>query len=214
VTTQLEGQKKLLIGYMRVSKADGSQTVDLQKDALVAAGVTKKRMYDDHASGRKDDRPGLDACLKALREGDTLIVWKLDRLGRDLTHLVNLIQDLSKRGVKLKVLTGRGASIDTTTASGKMVFGIFAALAEYEQALVSERTRAGLAAARARGRVGGRRHTMTPAKVHMAKAAMGKPGTVVNDLCQELGISRQTLYRYVSPAGALRPDGRKLLKKR
>jgi len=106
---------------MRVSKADGSQTVDLQKDALVAAGVTKKRMYEDQASGRKDDRPGLDACLKALREGDTLIVWKLDRLGRDLTHLVNLIQDLSKRGVKLKVLTGQGASIDTTTASGKMV---------------------------------------------------------------------------------------------
>lgn len=204
----------MLIGYMRVSKADGSQTVDLQKDAFVAAGVTKKRMYEDQASGKKDDRPGLEACLKALREGDTLIVWKLDRLGRDLTHLVNLIQDLSKRGVKLKVLTGRGASIDTTTASGKMVFGIFAALAEYEQALVSERTRAGLAAARARGRVGGRRHTMTPAKVHMAKAAMGKPDTVVNDLCQELGISRQTLYRYVSPTGALRPDGRKLLKKR
>ncbi len=199
---------------MRVSKADGSQTVDLQNDALVAAGVTKKRMYEDQASGRKDDRPGLDACLKALREGDTLLVWKLDRLGRDLTHLVNLIQDLSKRGVKLKVLAGRGASIDTTTASGKMVFGIFAALAEYEQALVSERTRAGLAAARARGRVGGRRHTMTPAKVHLAKAAMGKPGTVVNDLCQQLGISRQTLYRYVSPAGALRPDGKKLLKKR
>lgn len=180
----------------------------------MAAGVTKKRMYEDQASGRKDDRPGLEACLKALREGDTLIVWKLDRLGRDLTHLVNLIQDLSKRGVKLKVLTGRGASIDTTTASGKMVFGIFCALAEYEAALTSERTLAGLAAARARGRVGGRRHTMTPAKVHLAKAAMGKPGTVVNDLCQQLGISRQTLYRYVSPTGALRPDGKKLLKKR
>ncbi len=204
----------MLIGYMRVSKADGSQTVDLQRDALVTAGVTKKRMYEDQASGKKDDRPGLYACLKALREGDTLIVWKLDRLGRDLTHLVNLIQDLSKRGVKLKVLTGQGASIDTTTASGKLVFGIFAALAEFEAALISERTRAGLAAARARGRVGGRRHMMTPAKVHMAKAAMGKTGTVVNDLCRELGISRQTLYRYVSPAGTLRPDGKKLLKKR
>jgi DNA invertase Pin-like site-specific DNA recombinase len=214
VTTQKERQKKLLIGYMRVSKADGSQTVDLQKDALVAAGATKKRMYEDQASGRKDDRPGLDACLKALREGDTLLVWKLDRLGRDLTHLVNLMQDLSKRGVKLKVLTGQGASIDTSTASGKLIFGIFSALSEFEAALISERTMAGLAAARARGRVGGRRHTMTPAKVHLAKAAMGKPGTVVNDLCQQLGISRQTLYRYVSPTGALRPDGRKLLKKR
>ncbi len=133
MTAQKEGQKKLLIGYMRVSKADGSQTVDLQKDALVAAGVTKKRIYEDHASGRKDDRPGLDACLKALREGDTLLVWKLDRLGRDLTHLVNLIQDLSKRGVKLKVLTGRGASIDTSTASGKLIFGIFSALADYAE---------------------------------------------------------------------------------
>lgn len=199
---------------MRVSKADGSQTVDLQKDALVAAGVTKKHMYEDQTSGRKDDRPGLDACLKALREGDTLLVWKLDRLGRDLTHLVNLIQDLSKRGVKLKVLTGQGASIDTTTASGKMVFGIFCALADFEQSLISERTLARLAAARARGRVGGRRHTMTPAKVHMVKAAIGKPDTVVNDLCQEVGISGQTLYRYVSQTGALRSDGRKLLKKR
>ena len=112
------------------------------------------------------------------------------------------------------MVSGRGASIDTTTASGKMVFGIFAALADFEASLISERTRAGLIAARARGRVGGRRHTMTPAKVHLAKAAMGKPGTVVNDLCEELGISRQTLYRYVSPAGALRPDGKKLLKKK
>ncbi len=118
---------------MRVSKADGSQTVDLQKDALTAAGVTKKRTYEDQASGKKDDRPGLENCLKALREGDTLIVWKLDRLGRDLTHLVNLIQELSRRGVKLKVLTGQGASIDTTTASGKLVFGIFAALADYAE---------------------------------------------------------------------------------
>ncbi|HEY9785309.1 MAG TPA: recombinase family protein [Candidatus Obscuribacterales bacterium] len=202
----------MLIGYARVSKADGSQSLDLQRDALIAAGVTPKDIYEDQASGEKNDRPGLDACLKALRLGDILIVWKLDRLGRSLTHLVNLIDDLQKRGIALKVLTGQGANIDTTTASGKLVFGIFAALAEFERELISERTRAGLAAARARGRRGGRRHTMTPAKLHLAMAAMGKPNTVVNDLCRELGITRQTLYRYVGPSGALRKDGKRLLK--
>lgn len=202
----------MLIGYARVSKADGSQTVDLQMDELISTGVGKKHIYEDHASGQKDDRPGLESCLKALRKGDTLVVWKLDRLGRNLTHLVNMIDDLNNRGVALKVLRGHGASIDTTTASGKLVFGIFAALAEFERELISERTKAGLAAARARGRRGGRRHSMTAAKVHLAAAAMGKEDTVVGDLCRELGITRQTLYRYVSPAGELRDDGKKLLK--
>lgn len=199
---------------MRVSKADGSQSVDLQRDALVAAGVHADNMYDDQASGKKDDRPGLNACLKALRKDDILIVWKLDRLGRDLRHLVNLIHDLTQRGVGLKVLTGHGASIDTTTASGKLIFGIFAALSEFERELISERTRAGLAAARARGRFGGRRHTMTVAKVHLAMAAMGKPNTIVNDLCRELGVTRQTLYRYVGPSGEIRADGQTLLEPR
>lgn len=180
----------------------------------MAAGVSEKHIYEDQASGKKDDRPGLCACLKALRKGDTLMVWKLDRLGRSLTHLVNLVDDLQEREVGLRVLTGQGANIDTTTASGKLVFGIFAALAEFERELISERTRAGLDAARARGRRGGRRHTMTPAKVHLAISAMGKPDTVVSDLCRELGITRQTLYRYVSPTGAVRPDGKKLLKQR
>jgi DNA invertase Pin-like site-specific DNA recombinase len=203
----------MLIGYMRVSKADGSQTLDLQRDALIASGIELKHIYEDQASGKKDDRPGLTACLKALRKGDTLIIWKLDRLGRDLRHLVNLIHDITERGVGLKVLTGHGASIDTTTASGKLIFGIFAALAEFERELISERTRAGLAAARARGRRGGRRHTMTAAKVHLVMAAMGKPDTVVNDLCRELGITRQPLYRYVSPSGMARADGKKILKK-
>lgn len=202
----------MLIGYARVSKADGSQTIDMQLDELVAAGVSKKQIYVDHASGKKDDRPGLEACLKALRKGDTLLVWKLDRLGRNLTHLVNLIDEFNKRGVALKVLKGHGASIDTTTAAGKLVFGIFAALAEFERELISERTRAGLIAARARGRRGGRRHTMTPAKVNLAVAAMSNKETVVSDLCQELGITRQTLYRYVSPTGKLRESGKELLK--
>lgn len=204
----------MLVGYARVSKADGSQSLDLQRDALIEAGVNRRHIYEDFASGKIDDRPGLDACLKALRPGDILVVWKLDRLGRSLTHLINLIDDLKKRKIGLKVLTGQGANIDTTTASGKLVFGIFAALSEFERELISERTKAGLAAARARGRRGGRRHTMTAAKVHLAAGAMGKPDTVVSDLCRELGITRQTLYRYVSPSGALRPDAQKLLKKR
>jgi DNA invertase Pin-like site-specific DNA recombinase len=137
----------MLVGYMRVSKADGSQTTDPQRDALVEAGVEDERLYEDRASGRRDDRPGLAECLKSLRDGDTLVVWKLDRLGRDLHHLVNTVHDLTARGIGLKVLTGQGAAIDTTTAAGKLVF---AALAEFERELISERTIAGLASARAR----------------------------------------------------------------
>ncbi len=203
----------MLIGYMRVSKTDGSQTTDLQRDALIAAGVDPAHLYEDQASGKKDDRPGLAACLKALREGDTLQVWKLDRLGRDLRHLVNTVHDLTARGVGLKVLTGQGAAIDTTTAAGKLVFGIFAALADFERELISERTKAGMASARARGRMGGRKFKMTPAKLRLAMASMGQREVVVGDLCKELGITRQTLYRHVSPTGELRPDGLRLLGK-
>ena len=203
----------MLIGYMRVSKADGSQTTHLQRDALELAGVEAKHLYEDQASGKREDRPGLAACLKALREGDTLAVWKLDRLGRDLRHLINTVHDLTARGVGLKVLTGHGAAIDTTSAAGKLVFGIFAALAEFERELISERTVAGLASARARGRSGGRPFKMTPAKLRLALASMGKPETKVSALCAELGVTRQTLYRHVSPQGELRLDGRKLINK-
>ena len=201
----------MLIGYMRVSKADGSQTTDLQHDALIAAGVAADHIYEDRASGKLDARPGLDAALKSLREGDTLVVWKLDRLGRDLRHLVNTVHDLASRGVGFKVLSGHGASIDTTTPAGKLVFGIFAALAEFERELISERTKAGLASARARGRSGGAPYKMTVAKLRLAMAAMGQPETTVGDLCNELGVTRQTLYRYVDPDGNLRDDGKKLL---
>ena len=195
-----------LIGYMRVSKA-----VDLQRDARVAGGVDPAHLYEDHASGKKDDRPGLEACLKALRAGDTLVSWKLDRLGRDLRHLVNLVDELTKRGIGLRVLAGQGANIDTTTANGRLVFGIFAALAEFERELIIERTKAGLQAARARGRNGGRPFKMTSAKLRLAQAAMGQPETKIAELCAELGVTRQTLYRHVDPKGALRPDGQKLL---
>ena len=204
----------MLIGYMRVSKADGSQVVDLQRDALLAAGVEPAHLYQDLASGRRDDRPGLAAALKALRRGDVLAVWKLDRLGRDLRHLVNTVGDLTRRDVGLKVLAGEGASIDTTTANGRLVFAIFAALAEFERELIVERTRAGLASARARGRHGGRPYKMTPAKLRLAQAAMGKPETKVAELCAELGVTRQTLYRHVTPDGQIRPDGEKLLARR
>ncbi|NTE89618.1 recombinase family protein [Agrobacterium rubi] len=203
-----------LIGYARVSKTDCSQVHDLQCDALSNAGVEAQNVYQDSASGKKDDRPGLTACLKALRRGDTLVVWKLDRLGRDLRHLVNLVDDLTKRNIGLKVIAGEGASIDTSTANGRLVFGIFAALAEFERALIIERTKAGLAAARARGRSGGAPFKMTPAKLRLAQATMGKPETKVADLCAELGITRQTLYRFVGPKGELRADGLKLLDQR
>jgi len=201
----------MLIGYMRVSKADGSQTMDLQRDALITAGVEPGHLYEDQASGKREDRPGLVACLKALRPSDTLVVWKLDRLGRDLRHLINTVHDLTGRGIGLQVLTGHGSAIDTTTAAGKLVFGIFAALAEFERGLISERTMAGLASARARGRKGGRPYKMTAAKLRLAMVSMGQPETQVSHLCQELGITRQTLYRHVLPKAncaqmAFRPD--------
>ena len=201
----------MLIGYMRISKSDGSQTTNLQFDALVAAGVDPEHIYEDAASGAKDDRPDLAACIKSLRKGDTLVVWKLDRLGRSLRHLVEITENFNARGIGLKVLTGQGANIDTTTAAGRMVFGIFAALAEFERELISERTKAGLAAARARGRKGGRRPKMTPAKLRLAQAALKDPSTQVNALCEELGITRQTLYRHLSPQGELRTDGQRVV---
>jgi DNA invertase Pin-like site-specific DNA recombinase len=191
----------MLIGYARVSKSDGSQTTDLQSDALLTAGVKQEYIYQDYASGKKDDRPGLQNCLKALREGDTLIVWKLDRLGRDLRHLINIVHDLTSRNIGLKVLTGHGAAIDTTTPAGKLVFGIFAALAEFEREMIKERTIAGMQAARARGRKGGRPYKMTAAKLRLAMAAMGNTETKIGRLCEELGITKQTLYRHVSPKG-------------
>ena len=132
-----------------------------------------------NGTGRRHDRPprwrpGLGACLKALRRDDTLVIWKLDRLGRDLRHLVNTVGDLTERGIGLKVLAGEGASIDTTTANGRLIFAIFAGLAEFERELIVERTRAGLESARARGRHGGRPFKMTPANLRLAQAAIGK----------------------------------------
>jgi DNA invertase Pin-like site-specific DNA recombinase len=199
----------MLIGYVRVSKSDGSQLLDLQKDALLRAGVDQEYIYQDIASGRKDDRPGLKACLKALQPGNTLVVWKLDRLGRDMKHLVNLVDELNQKQIGFKVLSG--AEIDTTTANGRLVFGIFAALAEFERELVRERTQAGLIAARARGRNGGRPRKMDEHTIKMAMAAMTDRNSVAHEVAKRLNITTTTLYAYVNGDGSLKEAGTKLL---
>jgi DNA invertase Pin-like site-specific DNA recombinase len=201
----------MLIGYMRVSKSDGTQTLDLQRDALLAAGVTAERLYADRASGRKDDRPGLANCLQALQPGDTLVVWKLDRLGRNLKHLVSVVDHLQQRQVGFKVLAGAGVQIDTTTANGRLVFGIFAALAEFEAELIRERTRAGLAAARARGRRGGRPRKMTKEVLRMAMAALRDQTTSARTVARRLGVPATTLSMYVNRDGSLKQAGQVLL---
>lgn len=201
----------MLIGYMRVSKADGSQTTDLQRDALLKAGVDEQHLYEDYASGKNDNRTGLETCLKALREGDVLVVWKLDRLGRNLSHLVKTVTKLSEQNIGLRVLTGQGASIDTTTPAGRLIFGIFASLADFESELIRERTNAGLIAARARGRNGGRKFQLTKSQVRMVQVIMQSRDTSVVELCKELNITRSTLYRHVSPTGEIRERGKKLL---
>jgi DNA invertase Pin-like site-specific DNA recombinase len=188
------------IGYARISKTGGSQRLDLQCDALIDVGVSPDNIYEDRASGKNDDRPALAACLKALWNGDTLVVWKLDRLGRNLKPLVDTAQDLAKRGLGFKVMTGQGANIDTTTAIGKLVFGTFPALTEFERELIRERMMAGLQAARARGRKRGRKFCLTKAQVRLAQAAMKYRDIKVTELCRELGgITHTTLYRYISP---------------
>ena len=201
----------MLIGYARVSKADDSQVLDLQIDIFIEKGVGEKNIYTDKISGVKDDRPELENCLKALRKGDTLVVWKLDRLGRNLKHLISTIDDLNKKEIGFRVLTGEGASIDTTTPAGKMIFSIFGAFAEFERELIRERTIAGLKAARARGKKGGRKFQLSKAQVRLAQVAMKNQDTSVTELAIGLGVTRATLYRYVGPNGELREFGEKVL---
>ncbi|MGV0087528.1 recombinase family protein (plasmid) [Rahnella aceris] len=178
-----------LIGYARVST--DNQHIDLQNDALRSAGC--ERIFDDVISGSKSERPGLDAALAYLREGDILVVWKLDRLGRSMAHLVNTVQELAGRGVGLKVLTGQGAAINTTTAPGKLVFGIFAALAEFERDLIRERTKAGLSAAAARGRRSGRKPVVTTESLQKARSLMVQ-GLSVREAAGRLKIGKTALY--------------------
>ena len=203
----------MLIGYARVSKSDGHQVLDLQIDALTNSGVKEENIYSDKISGSIDDRIGLENCLKALRENDILVVYKLDRLGRNLKHLIQTVEDLTKRKIGFKVLSGQGVNIDTTTPAGKMIFSIFGALAEFEKELIRERTIAGIQAARARGRMGGRKFNLTKAQVRLAEASMKNRDTSVTELCKELKITRATLYKYISPTGELRDYAKRVLEK-
>ena len=203
----------MLIGYARVSKSDNSQVLDLQIDALTNSGVKEENIYSDKISGSKDERHGLENCLKALREDDILVVYKLDRLGRNLKHLIQTVEDLTKRKIGFKVLSGQGVNIDTTTPAGKMIFSIFGALAEFERELIRERTIAGIQAARARGRMGGRKFNLTKAQVRLAEASMKNRDTSVTELCKELKITRATLYKYISPTGELRDYAKRVLEK-
>ena len=181
----------MLIGYARVST--GEQNLDLQRDALRNAGC--EHVYTDEMSGAKAERPGLTNALSFLRPGDTLVVWRLDRLGRSLKHLIEVVAQLAERGIGFKSLTEQ---IDTTTPGGKLIFHVFGALAEFERDVIRERTHAGLAAARARGRLGGRPKKLADAKqLELARTLYAGGQTDIATICQTLGISRATLYRYL-----------------
>jgi DNA invertase Pin-like site-specific DNA recombinase len=180
----------MFIGYARVSTHE--QTLDLQKDALHKAGCEK--IFTDTLSGIKAQRIGLTEALSHLREGDTLVVWRLDRLGRSLRHLIDTITALQERGVGFKFLT---ENIDTTTSGGKLVFHIFGALAEFEREIIRERTQAGLASARSRGKVGGRPKALSAKEVQILRNMAADKSLAVADICKTLGIGRTTFYRYV-----------------
>ena len=201
------------IGYARVSKANGEQTIDLQVDALVAEGVTKTKIYYDAMSGASRNRPYFKSCMKALREGDTLVLYSLDRMGRSQIDLLKILNELQIIGVHLKILAGIGAGIDTNTAVGKMMYQLVAMFAEYERSTIVERTKAGLESARARGRIGGRKPSLSRSDVLAVQAAMRDKDTIVADLAREKRVSTKTLYEYVSPKGELRELGLKVVNK-
>jgi DNA invertase Pin-like site-specific DNA recombinase len=180
----------MLIGYARVSTQD--QTLDLQKDALEKIGCAK--IFTDIISGSTTERSGLDEALVYVREGDTLVVWRLDRLGRSLKHLIETITNLNNRKIGFKSIT---ENIDTTTSGGKLIFHIFGALAEFERDIIKERTQAGLQAARARGRLGGRPKALNQKKLSIAQALYNDKSNSIADICKTLNISRATLYRYI-----------------
>ncbi len=179
----------MLVGYVRVSTQD--QNLDLQREALVKADC--QQIFEDKASGSRAERPGLNKALELLREGDTLVVWKLDRLGRSVKHLVDLVGALAKQGVQFKSLTD---AIDTGTASGRFFFHVMASLAQMERELTVERTRAGLEVARRLGRTGGRRRRMTDSKIVSAKKLLAN-GIPPRDVAKDLGVSVPTLYRWI-----------------
>src|SRR6478672_11645908 len=188
------------VGYARVSTFE--QILDLQQDALTAAGC--KKIFTDTASGGCIDRPGLQQALDYVREGDVLVVWRLDRLGRSLKYLIEIITALNERGIGFKSLTEK---IDTTTSGGKLIFHVFGALAEFERDIIRERTQAGLATARARGRMGSRPRKLDGAsKVARAQALYDDQSHSVADICKTLGVSHTTLYRYVQIRQSAPPE--------
>jgi DNA invertase Pin-like site-specific DNA recombinase len=190
----------MLIGYARVSTNE--QNLDLQQDALKKAGVGSKNIFTDTITGTKEERPGLAQALSHLRESDTLVVWRLDRLGRSLKHLIETVTALKQQGIAFKSIT---ENIDTSTATGQLVFHIFGALAEFERNLINERTMAGLEAARARGRKGGRPRLKSAAgKVTTAKKLYRDRTLTIPEICKTLHISKATLYRWVNTGGGNR----------
>jgi DNA invertase Pin-like site-specific DNA recombinase len=189
----------VLVGYARVSKNE--QHLELQLDALAAAGC--ERVFPEKMTGARDDRPVFREVTSFLRPGDTLVVWRLDRMGRNMTHLIQTVQDLQARGVNFRTLTG--VEIDTSSASGKLVFHIFAALAEFARETTRERTLAGLAAARARGRKGGRPRGIDEKKVAAVRQLAQDRSRTVGETCRLVGISRSSYYRYLSAGEGPRP---------
>ena len=195
----------MLVGYMRVSSDGERQSTDLQRDALLSAGVDPRHLFHDHASGSRDDRPGLRDALAFLRAGDCLVVWKLDRLGRSLSHLLAVVTDLAQRGIFFRSLT---ENMDTATPQGEFLFQIFGALAQFERALVRERVTAGLAAARRRGRRGGRPPAIDSEKMERVLEAL-EAGTSKAAICRTFGIKRSTLIdtlQRIGWQGPGRPD--------
>lgn len=188
------------IGYARVSTED--QLLDLQRDALQQAGCGV--IYEESASGKNATRPELEQCRKALRSGDTLVVWRLDRLGRNLSDLVQIVADLERSGISFESIAER---IETGSAAGKLVFHVFAALAEFERSLIRERTRAGLDAARARGRSGGRKPKLGERQIREIRALLRDPDILVADVARRYGVSRTTLYKHV---GVIKPKDKPL----
>ena len=189
----------MLIGYCRVSTSD--QNLSLQKDELKKFGCSK--IYEDVASGSKSERVGLEAAIDFAREGDTIVIWKLDLLGRSLRDLIEIVNRLEQSGVSFVCIT---QNIDTRTPGGKLFFHIFGALAEYERELIRERTKAGLTAARARGRKGGRKPAMTEEQIEQARAMMDNPKLKIKSIIKTLGISKATLYKYVPMGKSVSKD--------
>ena len=194
----------MLIGYMRVSSDNDRQAMDLQRDALIVAGVDPRHLFEDRASGARDDRPGLQRCLDYAKDGDTLVVWKLDRLGRSLAHLLDIVASLREKGIAFRSLT---EGMDTDTPHGELLFQIFGALAQYERALTRERVLAGLAAARHRGKRGGRPPAIETEKLEAIIAALDA-GTSKAAVCRTFGIARSTLLDTLARAGWVGPKAK------